>query len=276
MSHFYLTLPSNSLSKYYDNTLTKFTTKLLSSVSLSGDWEVGLAEITFPRTWYTIDNRGAHFSVEKIKPPRSSNAILTTAETEEMREFKISWGYYESVQSVVKEMNDVMERQIPTTKTAVQKKEEKKFMFNSVNRKVVIRMQEYESLTLSQTLSSILGVTGTGVDNLNPSPSVYKGDKVCDINRGRTALYVYCDILEYTLVGDTKVPLLRIVPAEGQNGETIHRVFEEPRYIPLQKKNFDSIEIDIRDDLGNLIPFESGKLVVTLHFRQAQNAYYLV
>jgi len=272
MTHFYLTLPSNSSSKYYDNTLTKFTTKLLSSVSLSGNWEVGLAEITFPRTWYTVDKRGAHFSIEKIKPPRGSNNILTAVETEELTDYKISWGYYESIQGLVKEMNAAMERLI--TVPTVGKKEEK-FKFNPVNRKVVIQMKEYESLTLSPTLSSILGVTGTGVDNLNPTSMLYKGDKVCDINRGRTALYVYCDILEYTFVGDTKVPLLRIVPAEGQNGETIHRVFEEPRYIPLQKKNFDSIEIDIRDDLGNQIPFESGKLVATLHFRQAQSPYFL-
>jgi len=98
---------------------------------------------------------------------------------------------------------------------------------------------------------------------------------VCDINRGVTVIYVYYDILEYVLVGDTKAPLLRLVPADGPNGESIYKVFDEKSffYIPLQKKNFDSIEVDIMDDFGEGIPFKTGKLAVTLHFRQAQQQY---
>ena len=38
MTHFYLTLPSNSSQQYYpDNTMTDFTTKLASPVELTGD-----------------------------------------------------------------------------------------------------------------------------------------------------------------------------------------------------------------------------------------------
>ena len=110
---------------------------------------------------------------------------------------------------------------------------------------------------------------------MDDTPYMFKGDKVADINRGLTALYIYCDILEYVSVGDTKAPLLRIVPVDGRNGESIYKVFGEPRYIPLQKKNFQSIEINIRDDIGNPIPFETGKLVVTLHFRQTKRKYFL-
>ena len=85
-------------------------------------------------------------------------------------------------------------------------------------------------------------------------------------------MMLYCDLLEHIPVGDTKDPVLRIVDA---NGEIVHRLYDEPRYIPLQKKNFDSIELDLRDDLGNPIAFKNGKLVVTLHFRQAKSAYFL-
>src|SRR5207244_9252002 len=69
MTHFYLTLPSNSSSNYYpDNTLTRFITKLPSSVSLSGDWEVALSEIHFPRTWYTVKKGGETITVECVVP----------------------------------------------------------------------------------------------------------------------------------------------------------------------------------------------------------------
>ena len=63
--------------------------------------------------------------------------------------------------------------------------------------------------------------------------------------------------------------------AHGTNGEIVHHLYDEPRYIPLQKKNFDSIELDLRDDLGKPIAFENGKLVVTLHITQTKSAYFL-
>jgi len=33
---------------YPDNTLARYTTKLTNTVELEGEWEVGLAEISFP------------------------------------------------------------------------------------------------------------------------------------------------------------------------------------------------------------------------------------
>ena len=92
---------------------------------------------------------------------------------------------------------------------------------------------------------------------------------------GLHALYVYCNVLECVSVGDTMAPLLRIVAVKGSRGEMTYIQYDQPRYIPLQKKTFDSIEIDIRDDTGESIPFDSGKLIVTLHFRRAKNAYFL-
>jgi len=55
MSHFYLTLPSNSSMKYYpDNTLAQFKTRLLSTIDLTGDWECGLSEIIYSNSWMSI------------------------------------------------------------------------------------------------------------------------------------------------------------------------------------------------------------------------------
>ena len=59
MTHFYLILPSNSSQQFFpDNTLTEFTRKLPSTIELTNDWEVGLAEIMFPRSWCTISKDG--------------------------------------------------------------------------------------------------------------------------------------------------------------------------------------------------------------------------
>src|SRR6266516_3714504 len=58
MTHFHLTLPSNSSEKYYpDNTLTHFVTKLHNNVALSGEWEAALVDIMYPRNWYNIEDQ---------------------------------------------------------------------------------------------------------------------------------------------------------------------------------------------------------------------------
>ena len=52
-SEFYITLPSNSSMQYFpDNKTSNFVTKLSRTLRLDGEWEVGLAEIDYPHTWY--------------------------------------------------------------------------------------------------------------------------------------------------------------------------------------------------------------------------------
>ena len=287
MSHFYLTLPSNSSATYYDdNTLTRFTTKLLSSISLSGDWEVGLTEMIFPRTWMTLNKKEATFALTTGAPQISdrisfSSALLTTTEV------RVPYGYYESVNDLVFEISKSLSKLLPTPVVSYvggvgggvvrESIPSPKIKYNEVSRRIQFDMHRNQSLSFHPTLASILGVSS----DQNPSKAAneetynWTGDDITDITRGIKYLMVYCDLLEHVPVGDTKAPLLRIVDATGTNGESIHRMYESPRYIPVQKKNYDSIEIVIRDDIGNPIAFETGKLVVTLHFRQAKSPYFL-
>src|ERR1700759_1580169 len=60
-----MTLPSNSSQEFFpEHTLTEFITKLPSTIELTGEWEVGLAEMMFPRTWYTIPKNGLAILVD--------------------------------------------------------------------------------------------------------------------------------------------------------------------------------------------------------------------
>ena len=68
-------------------------------------------------------------------------------------------------------------------------------------------------------------------------------------------MYVYCDLLEHVTVGDTKAPLLRIVDKPKKEQDVnVHKVFNPVHYVPLQKKNFDTIEINIMTDTGQPVP----------------------
>jgi hypothetical protein len=51
MSHFYITLPSDSSADYYpDNTIARFVIKLPERIRLEGEYAVDLAEIIYPHT----------------------------------------------------------------------------------------------------------------------------------------------------------------------------------------------------------------------------------
>ena len=74
------------------------------------------------------------------------------------------------------------------------------------------------------------------------------------------------------MVGDAQVPLLRIVPVAGKDGEMMTRAFDYMQYCPLVLGRFQTVEIDIRDDTVQ-IPFERGRVVVSLHCRKRKESY---
>jgi len=91
-----------------------------------------------------------------------------------------------------------------------------------------------------------------------------------------SSLYVYSYIIKPVFVGNVEASLLRIVeiPNDKKFGETVEIKYKNPQYHPLVSHEFDSIEIDIRDDTNQPINFAFGKTVVTLHFRKkAKNVF---
>ena len=89
------------------------------------------------------------------------------------------------------------------------------------------------------------------------------------------SLFVYCDILEHVPVGDGLAPLLRAVVVRGKHGDRIGERFVDPMYLPIQKKKFGSIEINIMTDTGSPVPFIDWRSMVLLHFRRSNNPYFL-
>ena len=84
-------------------------------------------------------------------------------------------------------------------------------------------------------------------------------------------LFVYTDIWEPYTVSDTRAALRRIVSLDSAKykfGSHAVRHFAPVHDIPLLHHSFRSVIIDIRDHLGERIPFEYGTLTVTLHFKR--------
>ena len=87
-SEFYVTLPSNSSMQYFpDNKTSNFLTKLPRTQQQDGEWEVGLAEIDYPHTWYNMHE--------------GKNAVEIYVPDKWFQEISIQPGYYETVQDVI-------------------------------------------------------------------------------------------------------------------------------------------------------------------------------
>ena len=68
MTHFYVSLPSNSSMRYYsENIVTKYKTHLAQPISLEGDWEVGLFEFEYHRTWYNVEEKDSKIRFDHKK-----------------------------------------------------------------------------------------------------------------------------------------------------------------------------------------------------------------
>jgi hypothetical protein len=81
-------------------------------------------------------------------------------------------------------------------------------------------------------------------------------------------LYVYCDIIDYQLVGDVHAQLLRCCNTVSVSDSYVHLIYDSPHYIKVTNNYVSDINISIFLDNGDIVKFKSGKkLFVKLHFR---------
>ena len=102
-------------------------------------------------------------------------------------------------------------------------------------------------------MQHVLGFYDSNVTNSKDA------DSVVDMAQGFYSLYVYTNIVEPHLVGDSAVPLLRIVPLEGKHGDKVSKTFDNVQHVPVLHKEFGMREVDIRDDSGRSASFEVAK-----------------
>ena len=98
------------------------------------------------------------------------------------------------------------------------------------------------------------------------------------------SLMIYSDLVEYSIVGDTKAPLLRFFPfiSKLKGGDIIttgqymnYETFSILQFRPLLKNSFHSIHIDLRDTNGEKIPFVSvGITRFDLMFRKVSSIHF--
>ena len=276
MGDFYLTLPSNSSMEHYPkNNNVHYFTDLPQTIDLSGrDYEVGLAEIQFPKTYTNVQDGDLLYA-------RNSRAPAT--------QLHIPGGLYETPESLISAINTAItfnslgkEDESPTnvpeqpvigrvTKYRRKKhahmllwKGDNRLEYNPQTKKATLILTKKGSfIRFDSKLSDVLGFT----DSVLRGPAIFNGSKPVDIHKNTLALYVYCCLVEHRVCGDYKVPLLRVIPTVNNNQDLVYRVFEKPHYHPISRNQFNTIEILLNTDRGEKFSFGPGSTIVTLHIR---------
>jgi hypothetical protein len=245
-SNFYINLPSNTYTLKNANTTSQFRVRLPHEVRLSGHWEVALVELQYPRSWNNIAEETseiAGLNNNQMVMGYGSRRIMLTI-----------WpGYYESAEQLSSAIEEARKTHggLKDSWLGYQKLRNK-FFYSSKDYKLIMPaklqyMMGFDSHRLEETTVAV-----------HPP----------DVRGGMDSLYVYCDLVEPQIVGNSLEPLLRIVPIKGSHGDYISSVFVAPHYIPILRREFSTVEITIKTDTNRLVPFEFGKCIVKLHFRK--------
>jgi len=274
---FYVTLPSNSSMRHYpDNSPSHFFTKLPQTFELASTYEVGLAEIQFPMSFLNVET--TEFASFYYIAFKASDAVPTLTSLEDFENNKprnerviVPSGLHETSASFVSYLNELFQDNFQRNDPTRKDEKRVKLFYDHTTKKVHLKLYEDRTgLILSPNLQRVLGFSRHS-EFLGPRRYTSDTDAV-DVNEDLKTVFVYCDVVRPRPVGDAMVPLLRTVPLVNKAGEDmVYRIYEKPHYVPLSRFQFDTMEILLTTDSGKKVPFQKGKSVVTLHFRQQRS-----
>ena len=102
--------------------------KLPQSIDLEGNWEVGLYSVSYPNTWYTLQNG-------------SDTHIFYADKSGVFQQAIVDYGYYNSMQELVKAVNKALARNV---------NDNIKLTHNALNGKVTVQLKNGYLLSLAE------------------------------------------------------------------------------------------------------------------------------
>ena len=234
-------------------------------VSLEGSWECGLAEIQYPLSWYTMLQ-----SLEHWVQCRQDNV--------EAMAF-LSLGYYQDPRNVIDQLNHELETSFtaatdvkmrdPTSGLTTRPQLKTHLRFDPYSQVASLEIQKPQLKNMRVRVSPALDCM-LGFDTMYyKRPGFYVASSVVNLINTH-AIFVYSNLIQSQIVGNTLTPLLDVVAVQGGPGDLVCSRFDKLLYKPVLRKQFFDIHISLRDDQGEPIRFEKGKVIMTLHLRRAK------
>lgn len=245
---FYVNLPSDSSMDYFPkNSLSKFITYLPEEIKFNVEYEVGLAEFSYPKTWNNVKKDSTILITSTVVDPHDPEFV-------DEKIIIVPSGFYSTISDLIEMITTENERFL-TLKYDILTKRVTMFL----NGDICVHLP----INLAMMLGFCLDTTGGVIKILETSVAPY----TVDMDVGLHTIFVYSDAIALTTLGNSSVNILRMISAKGKYGETVDAVFTKPHYAPVAAPQLRTIEINVMDDTGNPVEFQRGKVHVTLHFR---------
>jgi hypothetical protein len=252
MNNFYLTLPSNTTT-HSDNSPAHFNVTIPRAITLVGKWEVALTEISFPYTWYNID-----------KTPEENDTVffLKTSSSKKVP-IEIPQGHYTDANILL----EAFRRSVDNKKL----QGHVKLNHDSVLNKFSLHIHNgsiISEIVLSKKLQYIMGFES---NTISKTDGTIIAKYPPDFRGGVDQLYVYSNIVQPQIIGNSLGQVIRIVNVTNDNekfGCIVERVYPTPHYVPIQLRKIDNISVSINTDQNVPVRFMYGKTLVKLHMRR--------
>ena len=227
MSDFFLTLPSNTNP---ENRTNSYSIRLPKKIKLDGQWEVALAEIQYPYSWNNITGR--------LQPDDSTdNWVEIIFKNGYQANFFIPPGYYSTAEKLIKgiafgqnKLSKQLKRKVAQwqkrksaekyfkLKSSLQPGQHKDvfqfaFKYDETLKRIQFKCSpdHIQSVKIASKLQYMLGFDRNYFDRVTKIWAKY----IPDLRNGFYSLYVYCNVVEPQLVGNTVATLLRTVHITG-------------------------------------------------------------
>ena len=189
---------------------------------------------------------------------RENLCFLTRNFQSHQNSFYLEPGLYTSITDIVEAMNILIHERHNHCENSI-----KVEVFRRTQKVEIYLANEASGLALFSTdLGHIFGSkVGNEFGVMLRGKGPQKPEFACDIVRIHS-LMIYTDLIEYNIVGDTKVPLLHCFPfiSKLKSGDIIttgqymnYQTFSNLQFRPLLKNSFQSNHIDLRDTSGEKI-----------------------
>ena len=296
----YITLVSDSsLDQFPLNIIGSFRAKLPHPVTLDRDKHViGLSYIGWPNTLFNVD--ACDIAIKAITTRNEIHEIGGTCtvvpiETKQTIKKTLQAGYYSDVEDLLDVLNQLLRSSCFNNSQLApfdMADEWAKFVYDRRAERVSLDLKVdspcFIHVKLPVKLWCQLGFgyrfdPGTKWQWLRPvlvteGPSPWSGEgveytvyapQVVDLELGNNAVFLYADVIKPSrLVGNRITSLLAILPGfEGKHNARSHYSPRNVEYCPLAFDSFDEISIDLVNDFGEILKFQSGKVILTLHVK---------
>ena len=245
-------LPSNaSYEEFPDNTASTYKVKLPERLGYErGKWEIALRAITYHNNWYNV--KDAYVKVYYRDADRKKKT--TTVKFPDGR-------YYDQVSVLIK---------LHAALAGANMTDFFKIEYSIVYIRPFLSFSRSEyGVQFSPDLADFLGFVPGKVYRKRRYNGIILAPNEPHVNTAYEHLYVYCNLCADRVVGDSMVPCLYAVPVKwsDESTELMHKVIDEPMYVPVAGVDTDIVEIDIRRRDGQPVQFKGGNVIVAIEVR---------